>query len=133
MKFPIFALALFFLLLSLPFPCAAADMTGEADFRPVDSVVARAGSDPITLREVNSLRREAPGLTYDEAVQAFSDSLRLEPDSASTHYTLGTVFLQQGRLDPAIKHLKEAVRLEPGLAGARQNLSIALSRRAKTQ
>ncbi len=40
---------------------------------------------------------------YDEAIEHFKESLRLDPDCAHTKHSLGNALLQQGRFDEAIK------------------------------
>src|SRR5215468_9082452 len=69
-------------------------------------------------------RGDAPG-----ARAAFEQTLKLAPDSAEAHNSLGYVLLAQGQLDDAVAQLKTAVRLDPKLLLARVNLANALARK----
>jgi tetratricopeptide (TPR) repeat protein len=40
---------------------------------------------------------------------------------------LGTVLARQGRIDEAIEHFTEALRIQPGFEDASKNLRLALS------
>ncbi len=44
---------------------------------------------------------------------ALRQALELNPGSAAAHANLGAVVLQQGRVAEAVKHLEDAVRLDP--------------------
>jgi hypothetical protein len=49
----------------------------------------------------------------DEAVEAFSNSLRLNPDSAKAHAGLATILIAKGELDDAHKHYETALKIDP--------------------
>jgi tetratricopeptide (TPR) repeat protein len=53
------------------------------------------------------------------------------PQSAQARNNLGGSLLMQGRVDEAIPHLQEALRLEPAHAEAHSNLGVALARRGR--
>jgi tetratricopeptide (TPR) repeat protein len=53
------------------------------------------------------------------------------PQSAQARNNLGGSLLMQGRIDDAIPHLQEALRLEPAHAEAHSNLGVALARRGR--
>src|SRR5436305_14499933 len=53
-------------------------------------------------------------------------ALQAKPDYAEAHYSLGTVYKQQGKLTKAAAELREAIRLEPDFAGAHTTLSGVL-------
>jgi tetratricopeptide (TPR) repeat protein len=59
---------------------------------------------------------------FDEAVEHFSDALRLNANYAEAHCNLGRMLAQQGRRDEAVAHLKEALRLRPGYEQAEEQL-----------
>jgi tetratricopeptide (TPR) repeat protein len=61
----------------------------------------------------------------EEAIDAFRASLQQAPESAQTHNNLGIALGIQGRLDDAIKHFEEALRIQPGFADAERNLATA--------
>ncbi len=59
------------------------------------------------------------GLAFDrsgkpkEAIAAFQDALKLDPNNAEAHLSLGKTEMTSGRLDAAITELQEALRLSP--------------------
>jgi tetratricopeptide (TPR) repeat protein len=66
-------------------------------------------------------------LTVAEA--SFRDALRLDAGSAEAHFGLGSLLADRGEINAAIQHLREAVRLRPGFAPARDALAQALTLR----
>jgi len=52
----------------------------------------------------------------DEAAEAFSNSLRLNPDSAKAHMGLATILTGKGELDDAHKHYETALKMDPNNA-----------------
>ncbi|MBW1883416.1 MAG: tetratricopeptide repeat protein, partial [Deltaproteobacteria bacterium] len=54
------------------------------------------------------------------------EALRLDPDDASVHCSLGTALLNKRDLDGALAELREALRLDPGYALAHYGLGAAL-------
>jgi tetratricopeptide (TPR) repeat protein len=61
------------------------------------------------------------------AVEAFQDAVRLQPDSADAHYTLGLALSRTpGRTDDAVAQYREALRLAPGDSAAQGALDAAL-------
>jgi hypothetical protein len=56
------------------------------------------------------------------------NNLGNNPNHATSHNNLGSVFMQQGRLQEAIAHLSKAVQIDPEMQEARYNLRIALQR-----
>src|ERR1044072_6948527 len=52
----------------------------------------------------------------DEAAEAFSNSLRLNPDSAKAHVGLATILTGKGELDEAHKHYETALKMDPNNA-----------------
>lgn len=62
----------------------------------------------------------------EESQALFLKTLELKPDHVFCHNNLGRIFFQQGRVEEALKHYREAVRLEvdnPGILGAVQMLA----------
>jgi tetratricopeptide (TPR) repeat protein len=74
------------------------------------------------------------GLAFDrsskpeEAIAAFQDALKLDPNNAEAHLSLGKTEMSLGRLDAAITELQEALRLSPSNNQARRLLSQAYAR-----
>jgi len=68
-----------------------------------------------------------------EAITAFQEALRLNPDSSEANLGLGKSTLAVGRIGEAIAALREAVRLAPGNAQAQRLLSQAYRRIGDTK
>lgn len=64
----------------------------------------------------------------DRAAELYRAILADRPDHAATHHLLGLAYGQQGFTEPALVHLRQAVRLEPGAASFHSNLGEALRR-----
>jgi tetratricopeptide (TPR) repeat protein len=81
---------------------------------------------------LNPLRHDAVAMLRlragqtDQAVVHFRNSLRLNPDSAPTHYNLGIALARQQRLDEALAEFREAIRLDPSHADAHNNAGAML-------
>jgi tetratricopeptide (TPR) repeat protein len=64
-----------------------------------------------------------------EAVEAYRESLALNPDYAPSHYGIGLTLSKLNHRDLAIDHYREAVRINPEFVLARMNLAkLLLSR-----
>ncbi len=66
----------------------------------------------------------------DEAIEAFRDLAKDEPDLAEPHNNLAVLYAAQGRYDEARKSLEKAVALQPGYGTARENLGDIYARLA---
>jgi tetratricopeptide (TPR) repeat protein len=77
------------------------------------------------------------GLAYklkdqlDTATAEFQNAIRLQPDLADAHYTLGVLFWQKGDFDKAIAELQEAIRNQPSYAEAYYTLGTVLKQQGK--
>jgi protein O-mannosyl-transferase len=81
-------------------------------------------SDPVLLGNILfALGR------YGEAAEQYEVSLKMKPDSASaeTQNRLGVALYKQGKLNEALPHYYEAIRIKPGLAEPHANLGVILS------
>ena len=47
----------------------------------------------------------------DKAIDLFQQALRIQPEFAEAHESLGQALRQQGKRDEAIKHYQEALRI----------------------
>jgi Flp pilus assembly protein TadD len=80
----------------------------------------------------NPLRRDTLAMLYlqngrpREASAELRESLKLNPESAPTHYNLGLALIAQRLFDEAAIELQEAVRLVPDYADAHNNLGAVL-------
>jgi tetratricopeptide (TPR) repeat protein len=63
---------------------------------------------------------------FEDAVAQLRKAIRLEPNNASSHLTLGTIYSNLERYSEAEPELREAVRLDPKNASARYGLANCL-------
>jgi Flp pilus assembly protein TadD len=81
---------------------------------------------------LNPLRHDAVAMLNlqqgrtTEAEAEFLESLRLNPDSAPTHYNLGLVLSAQRKYQEARSEFQETIRLDPNHAEAHNNLGAML-------
>ncbi|HZY84961.1 MAG TPA: tetratricopeptide repeat protein, partial [Gemmataceae bacterium] len=59
----------------------------------------------------------------------YERAVALAPNNALAHNNLGIVLRSKGKLEEAIRHFEEALRIDPKLANARYKLSVALEQR----
>ena len=64
----------------------------------------------------------------DEALPALEEELRLNPDSAEANADLGEIYLERTESAKAIPYLKRAVKEDPKLQSAHQELGQGLLR-----
>jgi len=50
---------------------------------------------------------------YDEAIQAYDEAIKLDPEYATAWYNKGVTLSKQGYCDEAIQAYDEAIRLNP--------------------
>jgi tetratricopeptide (TPR) repeat protein len=67
-----------------------------------------------------------------EAVDHYTEALRLLPSYALAHYNLGHLLTSQGQTQEAIRHYTEAIRLLPTYAEAHNNLGLALANQGRS-
>ena len=67
---------------------------------------------------------------YAMAKADYERTLMLQPSFAMAHNGLGAIALTHGELDPAERHFREALKHEPGLQVAKDNLERVLRRKA---
>jgi len=67
-----------------------------------------------------------------EAVNCFSEALRIDPDSVEAHYNLAIALAKQGRTAEAIEHYLQALRIKPDYVEAHNNLGNALAKQGRT-
>lgn len=108
-------------------PALSADIARKTRLEDIAAYTRVEQADPS-----NPLRHDALGMLYlqdgrpQEAVKHFLDSLRLNKDSASTHYNLGLAYSMLREFADATREYESAVRLEPDHAEAHNNLGAML-------
>lgn len=69
---------------------------------------------------------------YKGALDTYQRALKLAPDNPATHYRMGYVYTQSGKLEEAEKHLSQALQLDPDFAPARAARGYVYRRIAET-
>jgi hypothetical protein len=64
-------------------------------------------------------------MVWSNDISLWTDCVGKSPKKARPHSNLGVVLAKHGKLDEAIAHYSEALRIEPNLAEAHYNLGIA--------
>ncbi|HJP93472.1 MAG TPA: tetratricopeptide repeat protein [Pyrinomonadaceae bacterium] len=109
---------------SVPSPVkSAADTT---DAKPADNTDT-ANHLYLTGREFLKLQKDR------EAIKAFKESIKLNPNAAETHYGLGYCNFRLGRFRDAADAFKKATALDPQMAKAHYGLSLAYQELGMTQ
>jgi len=90
---------------------------------------ARAGAAGVLLALGVLTWRQASVYTNEETY--YQAILAGNPDSSLAHNNLGVDLARHGRIDEAIHHHEEALRLEPDYAQAHDNLANVLARRGR--
>lgn len=100
----------------------------EKDFRAaLEKANEGLAVDP---QNITSLNARATALNklrrVDDAIETMHTALSRDPDNAYTHSTVGWNMLEKGRHREATTHFREALRIDPNLAGARAGLKQSL-------
>ncbi len=67
----------------------------------------------------------------DEAIEAYTEAVRLKPDFPEARHNLGEVLQKKGRTNEAIEQYREVLRVKPGAFKTRVSLGIALGKIGK--
>jgi tetratricopeptide (TPR) repeat protein len=67
------------------------------------------------------------GRRLDEAIAAYREAVRLQPDQAKYHYDLGVALHGKGRLEEAIGAFRKAIEIKPDSAKAHCDLGSTLA------
>jgi tetratricopeptide (TPR) repeat protein len=112
---------------------AADDAILAADFRRKAHTEDLAAYTKLLQQDpANPLRHDAVASLYldaglmDQAIAEYQQSLRLNRDSAPTHYNLGFALAARGRRGEAMTAFEEALRIDPAYAQAHNNLGALL-------
>jgi hypothetical protein len=105
----------------------AADITRKTQTEDLAAYTKVLQDDP-----KNPLRHDAVAMLnlqlgrIAEAEAEFRESLRLNPESAPTHYNMGMVFSVQRKYEQAAAEFQNAITLDPSHAEAHNNLGAML-------
>lgn len=86
--------------------------------------------DPINLYalEASATIEEARG-RYNEAIEFYNRYILLNDQSQQVHFSLGTLYGIQNKLDLSIQHLRKAIKFDPLFVEAHYNLAVALEQK----
>lgn len=65
----------------------------------------------------------------DEAINYYTEALRINPQQAKIHNNLGVAFYKKGDIDDAIYHFTQSLLIKPEYANAHYHLGICLEQR----
>lgn len=89
--------------------------------------IAVTGDNYVAEFSLGDYLMDIPG-RGQEAISHFQTSLRIKPDQADAHNSIGAYFLQNGRDAEAIPEFEAALRIKPDLADAHFNLALAFAK-----
>src|SRR6266850_4919776 len=79
------------------------------------------------LNEIGNLLLQGLG-RFDEALAAYADARRVNPELPYVHHNIGLTFMRLGRFSEAIAPFQEALRLDPKYRNARYFLADAYTK-----
>jgi len=65
---------------------------------------------------------------YDEAIESFRESIRLNSSYAEAYYNMGLVYMEQGKFEEAISFFRQALSIYPSYAEPSCNLGVVYGR-----
>ena len=101
-------------------------LLGAASLPVVSAQVARQGPVSTPTQLVQEGNKYADSRQYDQAVDAYRQALKLDPNLAAAYHGLGRVYVNMGRPSDALGPMRSAIRIEPDNAIAHVNLAITL-------
>ncbi len=96
----------------------------------VTRTIAVFGFSFLTLLAAQTWRQ---GYIYENLETLWTDTLEKNPLSWHRHYDLATHMSWQGRVEEAISHYVEALRIKPDYADAHNNLGVVLAGQGKLE
>jgi tetratricopeptide (TPR) repeat protein len=87
---------------------------------------ARESEAAMTAEEWFELGYELEATEIDEAVRAYREVLRLDPEHAEARVNLGRLLHEHGDVEAAARHYRQAMALRPNDATAAYDLGVAL-------
>jgi tetratricopeptide (TPR) repeat protein len=100
----------------------------EAMESTVETQRQAAANANLALSFLQLGERQYRSQDYLGALDTYQQALKLDPNSLITHYRLGYVFTQSGKLEEAQYHLNQALAIEPNFAPALAGLGYVFRR-----
>ncbi|MGA2680108.1 MAG: tetratricopeptide repeat protein [Sedimentisphaerales bacterium] len=70
---------------------------------------------------------------WQDEIEAYKQTIRIQPDYADAHFNLGVAYANLGRWQDAAEAYKQAVRIKPDYAEAHYNLGVAYTNLGRWQ
>jgi len=93
---------------------------------PYEGLVSIAAPSVEHYRYFNRAMELMNKKRYEEAIAPLREALRMEPQSAKSHFLLAMALSRVGREQESIRHLETAVEIDPTRPDAQHSLSLAL-------
>lgn len=90
------------------------------------AAAAHDSADEMTAEEWFALGYELEATELDEAIRAYGEAVRLDPEHADAHVNLGRLLHERGAVASAAGHYRKAAALRPTDATAAYDLGVAL-------
>ena len=90
------------------------------------AAAAHENAERMTAEDWFALGYELEATELDEAIRAYREAVRLDPEHADAHVNLGRLLHEQGAVAAAAGHYRRAVALRPSDATAAYDLGVAL-------
>jgi tetratricopeptide (TPR) repeat protein len=100
----------------------------EAMESTVETQRQAAANANLALSFLQLGERQYRSQDYLGALDTYQQALKLDPNSLITHYRLGYVYTQSGKLEEAQHHLNQALAIEPNFAPALAGLGYVFRR-----
>jgi len=93
----------------------------------LEEAAAASPKDPRPTYLLGTVREDRAG-ELSSAIKSYEDALSRDPDHAPSHYRLGRILFNLGKVQEASDHLRAAVKADPKLADAHLALGFLLER-----
>ncbi len=90
------------------------------------AAAAHQNGDAMSAEDWFALGYELEATEIDEAIRAYREAARLDPEHADAHVNLGRLLHERGAVTAAARHYRQAAALRPSDATAAYDLGVAL-------
>ncbi len=90
------------------------------------AAAARENADELSAEDWFELGYELEATEIEEAIRAYNEALRLDPDHADARVNLGRLLHEHGEVSAAARHYRRALELRPDDPTAAYDLGVAL-------